>query len=67
MCAHLHSNQPVLREGYAPVEDGELFYREVGHGQPIIFLGVLYTIQEIDIHGAGYCRDALFSLSAVPA
>src|SRR4026209_3032326 len=33
-----HSDQSVPREGYAPVKNGELFYREVGHGRPIIVL-----------------------------
>ena len=29
---------PLPREGYAPVENGELFYREVGRGQPILLV-----------------------------
>lgn len=37
MCAH-RSDQPVAREGYAPVENAALFYREVGQGQPIIVI-----------------------------
>jgi len=38
MCANLQSDQSVPREGYAPVENAELFYREVGHGRPIILI-----------------------------
>ncbi len=38
MCAY-HSADPfVPREGYVPVEDAALFYREIGHGQPIILI-----------------------------
>lgn len=37
MCA-LQSDLSVPREGYAPVANVELFYREVGHGRPIILL-----------------------------
>jgi proline iminopeptidase len=32
------TNLSVPREGYAPIENGQLFYREVGHGQPIILI-----------------------------
>src|SRR5512133_939957 len=35
MCAALPSESP---EGYIPVENAELYYREVGQGQPIIVL-----------------------------
>jgi proline iminopeptidase len=38
LCANLQSNQPVPHEGYATLENAELFYHEVGHGQPIIIL-----------------------------
>ncbi|HVO43290.1 MAG TPA: hypothetical protein VMT34_11735 [Aggregatilineales bacterium] len=38
MCANFQSDQPFPREGYAPVENAELFYREVGHGRPIILI-----------------------------
>ncbi len=32
------SGQPILREGYAPVEGASLYYRDIGQGQPIIIL-----------------------------
>ncbi len=38
MCANRQSDPSVPREGYIPVENAALFYREVGHGQPIIIL-----------------------------
>ncbi|HST04220.1 MAG TPA: alpha/beta fold hydrolase [Chloroflexia bacterium] len=38
MCANLQFAQSVPREGYAPLDNAELFYREVGHGQPIIVI-----------------------------
>lgn len=38
MCTSLDSNQPAPREGYVPVEDAELYYREIGQGQPIVIL-----------------------------
>lgn len=38
MCAHLQSNPLVPHEGYVPIKNAALFYREVGHGQPIIVL-----------------------------
>jgi proline iminopeptidase len=34
----LMSYQPISREGYVPVDNAELFYREVGHGRPIILI-----------------------------
>jgi proline iminopeptidase len=37
MCPH-RSEPSVVREGYAPVENGALFCREVGQGQPIILI-----------------------------
>ncbi len=33
-----HSDDPAPHAGYAPVENAALFYREAGHGQPIILL-----------------------------
>lgn len=36
MCAS--SNSPILREGYAPVKNAELYYRAIGHGPPIIII-----------------------------
>ena len=38
MCANLQPGQPAPREGYIPVQGAELYYREVGHGQPVIVL-----------------------------
>ena len=38
MCANPQSNRPGPREGYIPVENAELYYREIGQGQPIIIL-----------------------------
>src|SRR5262245_9745479 len=43
MCANLQSNQPARREGYVPVQNAELYYREIGlstrqNSQPIIVL-----------------------------
>ncbi|MFL5733323.1 MAG: alpha/beta fold hydrolase [Chloroflexia bacterium] len=38
MSADLEANQPVPLEGYVPVGNAELYYREVGQGQPIIVL-----------------------------
>jgi proline iminopeptidase len=38
MCANLQPDQAVPHEGYAPVENGELYYREVGQGRPIILI-----------------------------
>src|SRR5262245_1488035 len=38
MCAHLQSDPPAPREGYLPVENAELYYRDIGQGQPIIIL-----------------------------
>lgn len=38
MCASPVLNQPVSREGFVPVKGAELYYREIGQGQPIILL-----------------------------
>ena len=38
MCANLHLDRPAPREGYMPVQNAELYYREVGQGQRIIIL-----------------------------
>jgi proline iminopeptidase len=38
MCANSQSHQPAPREGTIPVENAELYYREIGQGQPIILL-----------------------------
>jgi proline iminopeptidase len=38
MCASLASDQPVPSEGYIPVENAELYYRDIGHGQAIIIV-----------------------------
>ncbi len=38
MRANSPSNQPAPREGYAPVESAQLYYREIGQGQPIVIL-----------------------------
>jgi proline iminopeptidase len=38
VCADLQSDGPAPREGYAPVENAELYYREIGQGQPIVVL-----------------------------
>ncbi len=38
MCASLQSDSLVSRESYVPVGDAELYYREIGEGQPIIIL-----------------------------
>lgn len=38
MCANLRPNQTSRREGYVPVEDAELWYRETGQGQPVVVL-----------------------------
>lgn len=38
MCANLRPDRPRPRVGYAPVANAELFYREIGEGQPIIIL-----------------------------
>jgi proline iminopeptidase len=38
MCANLQSDQPAPREGYIPVENAGLFYREIGQGQAVIIL-----------------------------
>lgn len=37
MCAKL-SNQHTIREGYVRAENVNLYFREIGHGQPIIIL-----------------------------
>jgi len=38
MHANFPASQPDPREGYVPVENGQLYYREIGQGQPIIVL-----------------------------
>jgi len=38
MCADLQSKQLAAREGYLTVENAELYYREIGQGQPVIIL-----------------------------
>lgn len=38
MCSHLQSDQPAPLDGYIPVENAQLYYREIGQGQPIILL-----------------------------
>ena len=38
MCANLQPNQPVAREGLVSVRNAELYWREIGQGQPILVL-----------------------------
>src|SRR5690242_3489218 len=38
MDAYPQSDPPAVREGYIPVENAALHYREIGQGQPIIIL-----------------------------
>lgn len=38
MSVNPSSDQPAPREGYIPVENARLYYREIGAGQPIIIL-----------------------------
>ncbi len=38
MCASLLSDELVPHEGYVPVENAELYYRDIGQGRPIILL-----------------------------
>lgn len=38
MCANLQSDLPAAREGYIPVENARLYYREIGQGQTILLL-----------------------------
>lgn len=38
MCAAHQATQPVPNDGYIPVENGHLYYREVGQGRPIIVI-----------------------------
>lgn len=40
MCAHLQfqSDPPAPREGYLPVDNAALYYRDIGRGQPLILL-----------------------------
>jgi proline iminopeptidase len=38
MCANLQSDPATPRKGYIPVENADLYYREIGQGQPIIIL-----------------------------
>ncbi len=38
MHTNLASDQPAPQEGYVPVENAQLYYRDIGQGQPIIVL-----------------------------
>jgi proline iminopeptidase len=38
MCADSQSDPPIPGEGHIPVGNASLFYREVGHGRPIVLL-----------------------------
>ncbi len=38
MRSNFSSNQPAPREGYIPVENAKLYYREIGQGQPPIII-----------------------------
>ena len=38
MCASFQIDRPTAREGLVPVNNAELFYREVGEGLPIIVI-----------------------------
>lgn len=38
MSLNLQSDQPAPREGYIPVENARLYYREIGLGRPILIL-----------------------------
>jgi proline iminopeptidase len=38
MCAELQLDRPAPRKGFIPVESAELYYREIGWGQPIVIL-----------------------------
>jgi proline iminopeptidase len=38
MCANSHSDSPTPQEGYVPVENAALHYRQIGQGQSIILL-----------------------------
>jgi proline iminopeptidase len=38
MCANLHSDRFVPRDGYIPVENAELYFREIGTGRTLIIL-----------------------------
>jgi proline iminopeptidase len=38
MHTNVSSDQPAPHEGYAPVKHAQLYYREIGQGQPIIVL-----------------------------
>src|SRR5215204_2037258 len=38
MCANLQPDQPAAREGYVPLGNAQLYYREIGQGQPLIIL-----------------------------
>lgn len=38
MESHDPPSEPTTREGFAPVEGGALYYRDIGRGQPIIVL-----------------------------
>jgi proline iminopeptidase len=38
MSAHLQSSRPAPRDGYLPVDDAELYWREIGRGQPVVIL-----------------------------
>lgn len=38
MSTELQSDRPAPREGYVPVESAELYYRDIGQGQPLVLL-----------------------------
>ena len=38
MYSHFQSDQPAPLDGYIPVENARLYYREIGQGQPILLL-----------------------------
>ena len=38
MCAHQPSDPSVPREGYIPLENAALYFRDIGHGEPIILV-----------------------------
>ncbi len=54
MCARLRSDQPAPGEGYIPVQNAALYYRAIGHGQPIVVLhggpdfGHAYLLPDLD-------------------
>ena len=38
MSTHFRSRPPASREGYVPVDNAELSYREIGQGRPMIVI-----------------------------